>query len=139
MKRLIPCLAFVLLAAPLQAQHGPSLADSTVVTAKLYNRLFEDIPLDEKTATKAKDIILRAYVDLANIGFVFLPSTWEKVVHLQQDRDSALVALVPNEARALFLDRARKTRPRHHFYEWPEPTERSESPRSSGSASTRPS
>lgn len=119
MKRLIPCLALVLLAAPLQAQHGPSLADSTIMTAKLYGKLFEDIPLDSATAAKAKDVIRRAYVDLANIGFVLLPSTWDRVVHIQQDRDSALVEMVPKEARAIFLDRARKTRPRHHFYEWP--------------------
>lgn len=139
MRRVIPCLALLLMAAPVQAQHGPPLADSTIVTAKLYDRLFEDIPLDPSTSAKAKELILRAYVDLANIGFVILPSTWERVVHIQQDRDSALIELVPKEARALFLDRARKTRPRHHFYEWPETTERSESPRSSGSASTRPS
>jgi hypothetical protein len=117
MKRLV--LALLLAAAPLEAQHGPSLADSTVMTAKLYDKLFEDIPLDSATSAKARQVILRAYVDLANIGFVIRPSTWDKVVHLQQDRDSALVELVPKEARALFLERARKTRPRHHFYEWP--------------------
>jgi hypothetical protein len=109
------------IAAPARAQHPASLSDSIAVGERLYARLFEDIALDSASARKAKQLILRTFVQQTNVGFVIAKGTWMKVVELQEQRDSALVAMVPVEARAIFLERARKTRPRHHFYEWPEP------------------
>src|SRR4051812_14827723 len=124
MYRSLPATALVLAlaAAPASAQHMATLSDSTIVGERLYDRLFEGIPLDSAASVRAHSLIVRTFVEQQDIGFVFLQGTWLKVVALQQARDSALADLVPNKnLRTVLLDRAKQTRPRHHFWNWPEP------------------
>jgi hypothetical protein len=113
-------LAAIAIKAP--GQHMAALGDSTLVGDKLYERLFHDMALDTAAAAKAHRLIVRTFVDQTQFGFVVLQSTWLKVVALQEARDSALVALLPDRTwRGEFAVRARATRPRHHFWQWPEP------------------